>query len=383
MKNKLNYLIPIFVVFFTMGFVDLVGIATNYIKDDFQLSDTFANFLPSMVFFWFFVCSVPTGMLMNKIGRRNTVLLSLLITALALAIPIFAYNFTIMLVSFSLLGIGNALMQVSINPFVSNVVANEYLASTLTFGQFVKAIASFSAPLIAGWAAVSLGNWRVLFPLFMAIAVLASLILFWTKIPEKKPDASSSFIRCIALLKEPFILFSFIGIICHVGIDVGTNVTAPKLLRANGFSMEEAGVATMMYFIFRTLGCFIGSFMLSRIKNKIFWGISAGLILIGMLGLMWVSDYYAILTFVALIGLGNANIFPIIFSQAMICKPEKENEVSGLMIMGLIGGTIFPLLMGVTSDLMGSQTGAIIVMCVGVIYLLYYISGVKNEVVSK
>ena len=153
MKNNENTymkLIPIMLCFFAMGFVDLVGIASNYVKADLDLSDAQANIFPSLVFFWFLIFSVPTGMLMNRIGRKKTVLLSLLITLVSLLIPIFGDSYIIMLVSFSLLGIGNALMQTSLNPLLSTIVSGEKLASSLTFGQFVKAIASFLAPYIAG-----------------------------------------------------------------------------------------------------------------------------------------------------------------------------------------------------------------------------------------
>ena len=123
--------------FFAMGFVDLVGIASNYVKADLGLNDSIANTMPSLVFFWFLIFSVPTGVLMNKIGRKNTVLLSFVVTIISLLLPIFAENLPLMLVSFSLLGIGNALMQTSLNPLVSSLVKNN-LASTLTFGQFIS-----------------------------------------------------------------------------------------------------------------------------------------------------------------------------------------------------------------------------------------------------
>ena len=142
-KTNLMKLVPVMLCFFAMGFVDLVGIASNYAKDDLGLSDTMANILPSMVFVWFLIFSVPTGLLMNKIGRKRTVLLSLLITIVSLALPILGNNFYIMIIAFSLLGIGNALMQTSLNPLVASVMQGGNLASTLTFGQFIKAIASF------------------------------------------------------------------------------------------------------------------------------------------------------------------------------------------------------------------------------------------------
>jgi Fucose permease len=176
--NKLYLkLVPVMLAFFAMGFVDLVGIATNYVKADFTLSDTTANLLPSMVFFWFLIFSVPTGMLMNKIGRKKTVVISLVITTISLLIPVINYSFVSMLISFSLLGIGNAIMQVSLNPLLSNLISGDKLASSLTFGQFVKAIASFIAPIIAGWAAFSFGNWKLLYPIFMLISIIAVVFL--------------------------------------------------------------------------------------------------------------------------------------------------------------------------------------------------------------
>ena len=210
-KNTLAVLLPVMLCFFTMGFVDLVGIASNYVQKDLGLSDAKANMMPSLVFFWFLIFSVPTGMLMNRIGRKKTVLLSIIVTAVSLLMPMFGNNYPLMLISFSLLGIGNALMQTSLNPLISNIVNPDRLASTLTFGQFVKAIASFLAPYIAIWGAVqaipSFGlGWRVLFPIYMIIAVAAVFALSATKIEEEKSDSASGFKECISLLAHPSIL---------------------------------------------------------------------------------------------------------------------------------------------------------------------------------
>lgn len=365
-------IIPVMLAFFAMGFVDLVGIATNYVKADFELSDTVANVFPSMVFFWFLVFSVPTGMLMNKIGRRKTVLLSLIITIAALITPYLSYSFASMLVSFSLLGIGNTLMQVSINPLLSNIVRGDRLASSLTLGQFVKAIASFIAPLIAAWAAMRFGDWKLLFPIFMVVAVLAILWLGFTHIKEEEVSGkTSTFLQSFALLGDKVIVFSFLGIICHVGIDVGVNVTAPKILieRLN-MPLSEAGFATSLYFLFRTIGTFTGVIVLARFSAKKIFGISVFLMVLSMIGLLLFHNLTLIYISIALVGLGNSNIFPVILSKAMLYLPDKKNEVSGLMIMGLFGGTIFPLLMGMLSDAMSSQIGALIVLTVGVVYLI-------------
>lgn len=384
-SHQLKYakLVPIMLCFFAMGFVDLVGIASNYVKADLNLTDSEANIFPSLVFFWFLIFSVPTGILMNKIGRKKTVMLSLVVTFVSLLIPVFGDNYGVMLCSFSLLGIGNALMQTSLNPLLSNIISGDKLASSLTFGQFVKAIASFLAPYIAMWGATQamptfgLG-WRVLFPVYMVIAVIAVLWLGATPIEEEKPDKASGFVSCLKLLGSPFILLCFLGIMCHVGIDVGTNTTAPKILMERlGMTLDEAGFATSLYFIFRTLGCFSGAIILQKVSARSFFVVSVICILLAMAGL-FVSDAEAVIyTAIALIGFGNSNIFSIIFSQALLAVPEKKNEISGLMIMGLFGGTVFPLFMGFASDAMG-QDGAVAVMTVGVIYLLFYTLKIKK-----
>ena len=372
-KSNLSRLLPVMFAFFAMGFVDMVGTATNYVKADFTLSDTMANFLPSMVFLWFFFLSVPTGLLMNKIGKRKTVLLSLVVTALALVLPLCAYNYPVLLVSFCLLGIGNTLMQVSLNPLITCIVSGEKLASTLTFGQFIKAIASFIAPLIASWASVRFGDWRLLYPIFLAFAVIATVYLGVTKIEEEIPkDKSSGFIDCLKLLGDTTVLLFFLGIISHVGIDVGVNTCAPKIIMERlGLPLEKAGIATSIYFLFRTLGCFSGSFILAKSPLKKFFAVSVLCMVLAMIGLFVCHSLAGLYIAIALVGFGNSNIFSMVFSKALLYLPEKNNEMSGLMIMGLIGGTVFPLLMGILSDALGSQIGSVLVINLGVIYLVY------------
>ena len=382
-KTNLPALLPVMLCFFAMGFVDLVGIASNYVKEDLSLTDAEANIFPSLVFFWFLIFSVPTGILMNRIGRKRTVLLSLVVTAVSLALPIFGDSYGLMLASFSLLGIGNALMQTSLNPLLSTIISGDRLASSLTFGQFVKAIASFLAPYIAMWGAThaipDLGlDWRVLFPIYMVIAVVAILWLGATPIEEEQPDKASGFGACLRLLGNPFILLCFLGIMCHVGIDVGTNTTAPKLLMERlELTLDQASWATSLYFIFRTLGCLSGTFILSRFSSRSFLWVSVLMMLAAMCGLSLSSEAFVIYACIALIGYGNSNVFSIIFSQALLAMPQKKNEISGLMIMGLFGGTVFPLFMGFASDALG-QLGAVLVMTVGVLYLIVYAARMKK-----
>lgn len=387
MKTNRIAVISVMFCFFCMGFVDLVGIASNYVKEDLQLTDSVANTFPSLVFFWFLIFSVPTGVMMNNIGRKKTVLLSLVVTVLALLLPLFGENFGIMLCAFSLLGIGNALMQTSLNPLVTCVMGGGNLASTLTFGQFIKAIASFIAPYLAMWGATavipSFGyDWRILFAIFLVVGALAATVLGSVQIDEPQPVASAQslgqqFVGAFKLLGTPVVLLSFLGIMCHVGIDVGTNTTAPKILMERlGMTLNEAAFATSLYFIFRTIGCFTGSFFLRVLKTRTFFIISTVCMALSMVCMFVGQDQWMLYAGIALVGYGNSNIFSMCFANALQAMPEKQNEVSGLMIMGLFGGTIFPLAMGVASDAMG-QAGAVLCMAVGVVYLFCYIPKLK------
>lgn len=371
-SNNIARLVPLMFAFFAMGFVDMVGTATNYVKADFALSDTMANFLPSMVFLWFFFLSVPTSLLMNRIGKKKTVMASLIVTVVAMLLPLVAYNYPVMLISFCFLGIGNTLMQVSLNPLIGCVVKGDRLASTLTFGQFVKAIASFIAPILASWLAVKFGNWMLMYPIFGAITIIAACYLGFSKIDEEvTADKTSGFMDCLKMLGDPAVLLLFLGIVAHVGIDVGINTCAPKIMIERlGLPLSEAAIATSVYFFFRTLGCLTGSYILAKWQTRKFFAVSVAMMVVSMAGLFVCKSLAGIYVAIALVGYGNSNIFPMIFSKALLSRPDKDNEMSGLMIMGLIGGTIFPLLMGVASDALGSQIGSVAVISVGVIYLI-------------
>lgn len=382
-KSFLLQIIPVMLCFFVMGFVDLVGTASNYVQKDLGLTDSQANLFPSLVFFWFLIFSVPTGMLMNKIGRKKTVLISLVVTAVSLFFPAFGDSYAVMLISFSLLGIGNAIMQTSLNPLVTNLISGDKLASTLTFGQFVKAIASFLAPIIAAWGATTafptfgLG-WRALFVIYAVVSFLSISLLAATPIDEEKPDNATGIAECLRLLGRPFIFLCFLGIMCHVGIDVGTNTTAPKIIMERlGLPLEEAGFATGVYFIFRTIGCFLGAFLLRAMSPKSFFAISVTMMLAGMIILLFCDTLIPLYAGIGLIGFGNSNIFSVVFSQALLYTPNERNEVSGLMIMGLFGGTVFPLAMGYAADAVG-QAGAVAVMTIGVLYLMYYTMKIRK-----
>ena len=363
---------PVLFGFFIMGFVDVVGIATNYVKKDFALNDVVANLLPMMVFLWFAVFSVPTGLWMNRLGRKKTVVVSMVFTLLAMLIPFLAYNFTVILIAFAFLGIGNTILQVSLNPLLTNVVRGDRLTSSLTLGQFIKAIASFLGPIIAGIAAGTFGNWKLIFPVFSIITLFSSLWLMFTPIHESQEKIASSFGASFGLLRDKTIFMLFLGILFVVGIDVGLNTTIPKFLMERCMiSLDKAVLGTSLYFAARTIGAFAGAILLVKISGRNFLIVSMSIALCAMVILLVLSNMWGILSMVFLLGLTVANVFSIIFSAALKKMPERANEISGLMIMGVAGGAVFPILMGIASDATSTQVGGLAILSVALGFLLF------------
>lgn len=371
-NNSLSKVFPVLFGFFIMGLGDLVGISTNYVKQDFSLSDTLSNMLPMTLFLWFAILSVPTGILMNKLGRKQTVVISMAISLVAMLLPLVSYNFPMILVAFGLLGIGNTIIQVSLNPLLTNVVRGERLTSSLTLGQFIKAIAAFLGPIIAGIAAGSFGNWKLVFLFFGVVTIISGLWLILTPIQEEKSSQkTSTFGDSFGLLKDSTMLMLFFGIIFVVGIDVGLNTTIPKFMMERfSIPLEQAGLGTSLYFIARTAGSFAGAIMLVKISGRKFFIWSMIIAIPALLVMLLIGNLWSILTMIFIIGFAVANVFSIIFSAALKRLPERANEISGLMIMGVAGGAIVPLIMGITSDSFG-QTGGMSVLLIAMAYLTF------------
>ena len=378
MKNKSNNLkvfIPVILSFFVMGIVDVVGVSTNYIRKDFSLDDFAASMIPMMVFLWFAIFSIPTGILMNRIGRKKTVLIAIAISLLSLLLPYLFYDFYVVIIAFALLGIGNTILQVSLNPLVASIVNGEKLASTLTFGQFVKAIASFVGPIIASIAAKQYGDWRLIFIVFVAISFIAFIWLYLTPIKadeEKETTGQTTFSSTFTLLKDNLILQLFLGIVFIVGIDVCMNTNTPQLLiQRLDMATDDAALGSSLYFAARTLGAFLGSFILMKCKPSVFLRINMIVAIIAFTIILFAAEQWLLFLAVILVGFTCANVFSIIFSVALQYKPQQTNEISSLMIMGVAGGAIITPIAGLLSKNMGLAAGfGLLLLCVIYILLL-------------
>jgi fucose permease len=385
-KNSLLAVLPVMFGFFIMGVVDLIGTAINYVKVDFSLNDTTANLLSLSCFLWFLILSISTGFLMNRCGRKNSVIISFLITTAGLALPFFVYNFGMIVIAFMFIGIGNTILQVALNPLVTNVVSKEKQTGALTLGQFVKAISSWLGPNAAAWLAGSTLGWIYVFPIFGLLTLLAGLWLWFTRIEESGKNQSTSFAATFALLKDKRIMMFFIGILVLVGVDVGLNATLPKYLVEKCPSITEISQADQLksyfYFIVRALGAFLGGVLLMKIPERKFFTFSALLTFAGLLMILFSSSQGSILTATVIIALGYSNLFAIIFSLALKHVPAKANEVSALLIVGVSGGVIATFL-GVVSDIFGTQWAAMAIVTLLWLYMIWLIKPINSNSDNK
>lgn len=370
--------LPVLFGFFVMGFCDIVGISSDYAASAFDWSSTMTGLVPSAVFVWFFFLSVPVGLLMNRLGRKNTVLLSCLVTVFGMAIPLVSYNSITTLIAYALLGIGNTIIQVSLNPLLNNVVTDKkILTSALTAGQVVKAICSFVGPFIvlAGINYFGGGDeqkWFLCFPIMGAITLISGLWLWFTPIPheEVSKNSGTGLAETLALLKDPRILLLFFGIFFAVGTDVSTNFISSKVMISRfGYTKEMAGIAPQVYFVLRTIGAFIGVFAMTKIAERKYFQINIAACIVAVLALAFIENDIVDFLCIGAIGFLCSCVFPIIFAMAIQIRPDKQNEISGLMIMAVAGGTV-SFLVGAANDILGI-TGSVLVILLEVLYLTF------------
>jgi MFS transporter, FHS family, L-fucose permease len=379
-KTKWSRLLPVLLSFVVMGFVDIIGVATGYIKQDFELTNFAAQFLPMMVLLWFFVLSVPAGVLQDKVGKRNMLNAGMVIQAVGLGLPFLHYSFGMMFASFILLGIGNTVIQVSANPLLQDVSPPEKLASYLSTSQFVKAIVSFAGPLIATFFAVQFGDWRLVLAVYGITSVLVAIWLASTPIVESKPDRKpATFSSCFGLLKNSFVAFMALSIFLIVGAEVAMNTNIANILIAKfDLTLEKAAIGISVFFAGETVARLAGAIVLNWLKPRPFLRLISLVSLAGVAGVLLAPVYFVSLVFIFIIGLGAGSMFPVIFSLALEKMPDRANEISGLLIMAVSGGAFVPPVVGFVSTVV-SPIASMFVIGFCLLYILWVSFYVKKK----
>ena len=381
-NNKIHWgkVAPVLLSFIVMGFVDIIGVATGYVKQDFDLTNFAVQFLPMMVLLWFFILSIPAGVLQDKYGKRKMLNIGILIQAIGLGLPFVSYSFGMMFVSFILLGIGNTVIQVSANPLLQDVLPADKLPSYLSASQFVKAIVSFSGPLIATFMASFFGEWRFVFVVYGVTSILAATWLASTPIQESRiTRRPASFASCFRLLNNRFVALMSLSIFLIVGAEVAMNTNITNILTTKfGIPIEKAAIGISLFFAGETIARLVGAIILNWIKPRLFLLLITLVSLLGIVGVLFASFDIMAFTFIFITGLGAGNMFPIIFSLSLKKMPDRANEISGLLIMAVSGGAFIPLLTGFVSTTLGPVSSVLVIgSCL--VYILWVSFYIKSE----
>lgn len=382
-QDSARTVLPVLFGFFVMGFCDIVGISSDYVQRTFDWSPTMTGFVPSMVFIWFLFLGIPVGNRMNRWGRKNTVLLSMFITVAGMLLPLFVYNSTTCVLAYALLGIGNAILQVSLNPLLNNVITNKnLLTSSLTAGQVIKAVSSLVGPEIVLLAVHRFGegHWYYCFPLLGAITLLSAIWLLATPIEREQtadPKENLSMGDTFALLKDRTILLLFLGIFFIVGTDVAVNFISSKLMAIRfDWTAGQVKFAPQVYFLSRTIGALLGTVMLAKVAEIKYFRMNIVACIASLLLLIAVPHDWVNLACIGAVGFFASSVFPIIYSMALQARPEKANQISGLMITAVAGGGVVTPVIGFAIETVGIIGGVSVTLgCV--LYLTYCAFGIR------
>jgi fucose permease len=365
--------VPVFLAFLAMGFGDAVGPFVGLAKEHFQLSNVLAQCIPLVGFLMFGLLSTPMGVLQDKRGKKFTLVLGLVIMLAGILIPslLALSTFPVFLITILLLGAGATTLQVAGNPMMRDVSPDGKFARNLSLGQFVKAIGSLSGPLIPVLAARLFGaSWEVIFPVYSVALVLALLAAFWLPRSEPSRSAPATLGSSIALLRIRFVAIMVLGIFFYVGAEVCLSSSIPLYLK-DRFGVDISGmglIGTGVFFLSLTIGRFTGGLILNWLSPRTFFIVTSILSLVGLAGVFVAERSVVLLSFV-IIGLGFANIFPLIFSIVVDAMPEHTNALSGLMVAAIAGGAIVPPVMGLVADRLHSIQAAFLVPLAAVLYI--------------
>jgi len=368
--------VPVFLAFLCMGFGDAVGPFVGLAKEHFQLSNFMATLIQFVGFMMFFILSIPMGIYQDKKNKKHVLVLGLIVALIGLVIPIFKglESYAVFLLTILLLGGGAAILQVAGNPIMRDVSPEGKYSRNLSFGQFVKAIGSLSGPIIPVIASRWLGaGWEVVFPIYSIALLITLVILSVTKIDEKKKEGASpvTFASSFNLLGNGYVAMMVLGIFIYVGAEQCMSSGIPLFLNEKfGIDIESLGLAgTGLFFFALMIGRFLGGLILNWMSAKSFLVTTVLFSFLGIIGLL-AGPQAIVVVSILLIGLGFANIFPLIFSITVDHMPERTNELSGLMVTAIVGGAILPLIMGKLADVSNINIGLLVPLA-GMLYIAY------------
>ena len=337
-----------------------------------------AAFLPFSFFLAYGVMSIPSGFLVEYIGEKKVMILAFLISSIgALAFSINP-SYSLYILSLFLIGSGMAMLQVSINPLLRNIGGEKEFAFNSVLGQLFFGLASFISPLIYSYLIISLSvvnepsnyiilffkkitfpnlRWVSLYWIFAIVSFFMCVTLIFTNFPEKKKpgrENKEKLNNYLTIIKNPMVILYFFGIFSYVGLEQGVANWISKFLELyHSIDPQILGAKIISYFWgLMTLGTISGLFLLKLIDSRkiLIFFTSASIIslLLSVFGSLKVS----LISF-PLIGFFISTMWSIIISLALNSTSKDHGTFSGILVSGIIGGAVIPLIIGILADFIG------------------------------
>ena len=382
---KRNYYIVtlIMLIFFVISFItNIIGPLIPDIIKGFKLSLTLVALLPFAFFIAYGVMSIPSGILVEKYKEKKVMAAAFIVAFFGSLLLAFFPNYLSAVLSLFLIGCGMAMLQVVAYPLLRTSGGEEHYAFNAVLAQLIFGLASFLSPLVYSHLVLNLQDnkkdggeffnffrplvptelpWISLYWLFTIICLVMIVIILFSKFPrvelsnEEKPGALQTHIM---LLKQPVVVLFFLGIFCYVGTEQGiANWISQYLSTYHGYDPQTTGARAVAYYWgLMTAGGFVGLLLLKIMDSRKVLIIFTSLAIVCLSLALFGSAEISLVAF-SMMGFFASVMYPVIFSLALNSVKQHHGSFSGILITGITGGAIIPLIIGWLGDLLGLRFG--------------------------
>ena len=381
---KKNYYIValIMLTFFVISFMtNVTGPLIPDMIKGFKLSLTLVSLLPFAFFIAYGAVSIPTGMLLEKFKEKKIMAASFVVALVGSMILALSPNYLSAVGSLFFIGCGMAMLQVVINPLLRTAGGEENYAFYSVLAQLIFGLASFVSPLVYSTLVVKLNQageqegifsllsklvpadlpWISLYFLFVVICFVMFFVILLSKFPKvelNNDEKAGLWETHLKLFKQRTVILFFIAMVCYVGTEQGVaNWISQFLYTYHGQDPQKVGAETVAYFWgLMTAGGILGLLLLKLMDSRIVLAIFTGLAMVSLAAGLFGSLETALIAF-PLVGFFASVLYPIIFSLALNSVTEHHGSFAGIIVTGIIGGAILPLIVGWLGDQLGLRIG--------------------------
>ena len=371
----------ILLTFFVISFLtNIIGPLVPEIIEDFDLSLTLVALLPFAFFIAYGVMSIPAGILIERYAEKKVMILAFGVAFFGALLFSLMPEYRIAVLSLFLIGTGMAMLQVAINPLLRVSGGEEHFAFNSLIGQLFFGAASFLSPLVYSYLVLNMGSsdngwflatlsslvpdslpWVSLYWLFAMVSLLMMVIIAASKFPEviKNEDEKVGALQThLDLLKDKKVILFFLGIFTYVGTEQGVaNWMSEFLSTYHGYDPQTVGASAVSTFWgLMTAGTVLGLFLLKVMDSRKVLILFTSIVLVCLALALFGSANVSRISFQA-IGFFIAVMWPIIFSLALNSIEEHHGSFSGILVTGIAGGAIVPLIVGSLGDIFGLRIG--------------------------